>query len=60
MERVDEMKSASSRHGPFDDHGAVGTWTEVDWRYPLNEEAILDLSFCVSGQDSTLQISKEF
>jgi hypothetical protein len=24
------MKSATSRHGPFDDHGAIGTWTEVD------------------------------
>jgi hypothetical protein len=32
-------------------------WT---WTYFLNGEAILDPSFCVSGQDSRLQISKEF
>jgi hypothetical protein len=31
----------------------------VDWRYSLNEEATLDPSFCVSGQHSMLQISRE-
>ena len=32
-------------------------WT---WTYFLNGEAILDPSFCVSGQDSMVQVSKEF
>lgn len=44
------MKSASSRHGPFDDHGGVDTWTEVDWRYSLNEETTSDPSSGYTGR----------
>jgi hypothetical protein len=39
--RVNEMRSSSSRHGPFDDHDGVETWTELD-RTSFNQETTSD------------------